>query len=155
MALVRKVIKKNKGKRHEQEHWIGLPESYDDWQPVETVAAYATQPVPAMPADPANPVCMTTACVAGWAAVLGSPPRTKIRRVGSSDAILDIPGQDGSPDRRTDLREAAIEALGIDPDQAEWLFNGNRTRKQVLGALKWLPDHPDATQRELLREFGG
>ena len=150
MALTRKVIKKNKG-RHEQEHWIGLPEFYADWQPVETVAVYARQPVPAMPEDPANPVCMTTACVAGWAAVLGSPPGTKIRRIGGSDARLMIPGQDGEPD----LRAAAIELLDIDPGQAEWLFNGSRTRKQVLKALKWLPEHQDATHRDLLREFGG
>ena len=151
MALVRKIIKKNK-RRHDQDRWIGLPESYEEsWHPLEAVAAYAMQAVPEMPEDPANPICMTTACVAGWAAVLGSPPGTQIRRTSSGDAILKIPGQVERPD----MRQAAIDALGINTNQAEWLFNGSRKRKQVLAALKWLPDHQDATHTDLLREFGG
>lgn len=74
--------------------------------------------------------CGTTGCVAGWAAVLAAPPGAVL------DEALIISGDDY---QRID--HAAARALGIpwpdglDYNQTIWLFEGERTRDQVLAEL--------------------
>lgn len=71
--------------------------------------------------------CGSTACVAGWAAILTAPAGTSI--------------QDGtylcSPDGQLMqlIERAGRRALGLNLSDAHWLFSGERDREQVLAAL--------------------
>jgi hypothetical protein len=85
-------------------------------------------------------LCRTTACVAGWAAFLAAPQGTRIA-VGYN---LRLP----SGELRY-VQHYAQHALNLDTGQASWLFAGHRTSDEVVAALRWLPDHPDATPEEL------
>lgn len=83
--------------------------------------------------------CNTAACVAGWAALLAAPQ-------GSSLLNGDIITQ---TKRVYNICDYATDALGIDSYIAYWLFMASNTHEQVLWALKWLPDHQDATVDDL------
>lgn len=87
--------------------------------------------------------CNSTACVAGWAAILTSPAGTVI----VDQYFIRLPGSDV----KESLEYQGREALNLGRWQADWLFEGDRTREQVLAALDaiaagedWEPDHFDA-----------
>lgn len=86
--------------------------------------------------------CKTTACVAGWAAILGAPKHAYVYR---ARVII------GS--RKIPVSEYAAHVLGLTPDQQYFLFRGDASRDAVLWALKWLPDHPDANWLQLSRAW--
>lgn len=73
-----------------------------------------------------NAACGSTACVAGWAAILTSPKGTLI----GAD-LLSPPG--GLQAQH--IHDAGRHALGLSEEDAAWLFYGTRSREQVLAAL--------------------
>lgn len=87
------------------------------------VRAQAFQPLPESPADPVRPVCGTTACVAGWAIIFGEDPAASLH---SSWDFLNAAGE------VVDAHERAGELLGLDEEQAGYLFYEARTRAEVL-----------------------
>lgn len=74
-----------------------------------------------------EPECGTTGCVAGWGAVLTSPPGTRLTTVGS----VYQPGIDG----RLKAGDITQAALGLGYGQAAWLFSEHRSQREVLTAL--------------------
>lgn len=88
------------------------------------------------PEDDAKTACGSTACIAGWAAVLTSPPGAVVTD-GGGIYIPAKPGDDPfafESDRRTAF-DAGREALDISYDDAGWLFSGYREKDEVLEAL--------------------
>lgn len=78
----------------------------------------------------ANPTCGTTACVAGWAAIKTAPKGSRITASG-----IRLPNGD--------KREASLmgrEALGLDYRDANWLFDSERSRDEVMLALAAIRD---------------
>jgi hypothetical protein len=138
MRRVAEVIRNNP-ERHSQTVWIEahiVPFAPTFFQAAraEEIAPYALRPLPEKPEDPDRPVCMTTACVAGWAAVLGAPPGTVFRN-------LSVTPPGGT--RPTFIWNYARNLLGLTESQADWLFAPYRSREQILAALDYLPDHPE------------
>lgn len=88
-------------------------------------------------------ICNTTACVAGWAAVLSAPPGVRIL---GTDVYL-VNGT------LVEIEDYAQKQLGLTDEQCEFLFNSSSTREEVLQLLKWLPDHPDAGIDEIEDEL--
>lgn len=82
--------------------------------------------------------CGTTACVAGWAAILSAPEDALMR-----DGCICVGANEFS------ISLYAARQLGLSWDQQTWLFPAEATRERVLWTLKWLPDHPDAGTPEL------
>lgn len=72
--------------------------------------------------------CGSTACVAGWAAILTSPPGTVIE----DSCNLLLPGAA----YRTTLERQGADALGLGIGyKSDWLFSGARSKAEVLAAL--------------------
>lgn len=69
--------------------------------------------------------CGSTACVAGWAAILVSPPNATLVH-GERVRI-----------RKTDryVRIIAQKALGLSNGEADWLFAAHRSKEEVMSAL--------------------
>ena len=87
--------------------------------------------------------CGTTACVAGWAAIL---------TLGEEWTLDDAWAVSWLPDEqavRISIRSAGQQALGLTRQQADWLFDSCLHREEVLWALKWLRDHQDAGYEDL------
>jgi hypothetical protein len=90
--------------------------------------------------------CGSTCCIAGWAAILSAPAGT---RVDYSDNVI---APDGA---RAYADYYARSALGLDANKAGYLFNGNRTREEVLDVLDamaagedWdVPEEPEDDDR--------
>lgn len=76
-----------------------------------------------------NPDCGTTACVAGWAALYTVPDDSQFTR----DDVIQLP--DGTC-RLVD--NPARKGLGLNHDDADWLFEYSRSLEQVLAALESL-----------------
>ena len=96
-----------------QGSWFGL----GGGRPIESLRAALLEE---------SPVCGTTACVAGWAAAFASPKGTKVWAGGS----LEFPDGGG-----VDVMDVARCALGLSQADAGWLFDGIRTKDEVLEAL--------------------
>jgi hypothetical protein len=147
MAKVRAIIEQHPS-RHRQASWVA--NAFDitmfrstDPRPIEDLTGLAVTDMPDTPANREDPICGTTACVAGWAAILAAP---KGALLNTFDIV--IPGEivDG---KQTYLHGSisayAQDRLGLTDSQATWLFSGYRKREEILNALAWLPDHQDAT----------
>jgi hypothetical protein len=136
LIAVRDLVLENP-ERHDQEHWVSnvfgtmRGKRFD----VTALRAFAVKGLPEEPQDDSNPVCGTRACVAGWTVILGDDPRV---RLDGDIGIIFPDGKAGS------YSERARELLGINDRQAEYLFDMNRTRDEVIGALNTLIDDPDA-----------
>ena len=75
--------------------------------------------------------CGTTACVAGWAAILAAPAGARAMACGHGMIrSLSLPD-----DSVTEIKAAGAAALGLDTSGAYWLFDVDRTRDEVLAAL--------------------
>jgi hypothetical protein len=149
MAKVRAIIEQHPS-RHRQSSWVGNVFTYmfGNGKPraAEELAGFATTDMPDEPADPENPVCGTTACVAGWAAILAAPKGATI--INMFD--IAIPARKITGRMAYDYRSIptyAQEKLGLTDDQATWLFSGYRKREEILAAMAWLPDHQDASRK--------
>jgi hypothetical protein len=155
MAKVRAIIEQHPS-RHRQSSWVANvfnPSIYATTKPLttEALAGVAGTDMPAEAANPENPICGTTACVAGWAAILAAPKGATIIN------MFDIAIPAGKITGRMvyDYRSIPIyaqEKLGLTDIQAAWLFSGYRKRQEILAAMAWLPDHQDAS-REALEAF--
>jgi hypothetical protein len=88
-----------------------------------------------------EPDCGTTACVAGWAAILSAPAGSRIESTGH---VL-LAGEDIS----RDVEEYAVEALGISESGGVWLFSQLRTRDEITVSLRYLKAYPEAGYDEL------
>ena len=75
--------------------------------------------------------CGSTCCVAGWAAILSAPAGTAINNLTTRTTVV-FPDHDSSPG----IASIAQKALSLNDKQASWLFNGCRTREQVLITLE-------------------
>jgi hypothetical protein len=75
-------------------------------------------------------VCGTTSCVAGTAIILTLPAKGKY-----DYAYDEVVNPDGS---RSYAQPYAQRALGLTDPEADWLFNGQRTRTEVVAALSLL-----------------
>lgn len=107
--------------RHNQKYWLDtVPGRPDDDPPAQLE-------VQAVAAALYGQTCGSTACVAGWTAILVSLDGTVI----TEDGYLRPPG--GLGVQR--IPEVARKALGIGPYDSDWLFHPDRTRGQVLAAL--------------------
>jgi hypothetical protein len=151
MAKVRAIIEQHPS-RHRQSSWVGNVFTYmfGNGKPraAEELAGFATTDMPDEPADPENPVCGTTACVAGWAAILAAPKGATI--INMFD--IAIPARKITGRMAYDYRSIptyAQEKLGLTDDQATWLFSGYRKRQEILAAMAWLPDYQDASRKAL------
>jgi hypothetical protein len=84
--------------------------------------------------------CGTTACVAGWAALLTAPGNAVYQP--RSERIR-------WPDGKTlTVLDAGRHALGLDGGDAAWLFSEHRTHGQVTAALESLADGKPMTRIE-------
>ena len=83
-------------------------------------------PIPAEPANEANPVCGTVACVAGWAVILGE---TDYQILQTSFAGLYT-------------HKRAMELLNLSDWEADYLFSAARSRTEVLDYLDALIGDP-------------
>lgn len=113
--------------------------------------------------------CGTQACCAGWACVLFLPDEAVY--IGSSSSVY-LPNPNGQigfdPDDqphhieyidkfvprskrydRKDIQTVGREVLGLSDEQASYLFAGDRTKDQLLNAIKYLLTHPNASRYDL------
>ncbi len=139
LIAVRRIVGNNP-ERYNQESWISnVFRSAYVQRPLPTLLVdmarqFAYLPVPVTPADATRPVCGTTGCVAGWGAILGAPDGTQV----NNGSVFLPDGTDSS------IWDYARERFGLDTMQASWLFEGNRTRDEVLEALDALIENPRA-----------
>lgn len=77
-----------------------------------------------------NPTCGTTACVAGWAAIKTAPRGSKVMTA----AVIFPDGTQHVAD------ELGRKALGLTYSEGVWLFDGDRSKDEVLRALAALRD---------------
>lgn len=82
--------------------------------------------------------CGTTGCVAGWAAILTAPKGSVIDPVSDRIINLTILG-----DRGTFADDLGREALGLNGDEADYLFDGCRSKDEVLTVLDAIADGED------------
>ena len=132
MAQVAAVIRDHPGS-HDQDWWVDLPDTHAEDVEVLRRRAYEDQPV-----------CGTTACVGGWAAIMAAPPGSFIDRYGER---ITLKGEHLTTVR---IEIYARQVLGLNVDQAEWLFGHRRARSAILAALAYLPSHPDASVEDLV-----
>jgi hypothetical protein len=84
--------------------------------------------------DPDKNICGSRGCVAGWAASLYSPAGSKLH---SFRSYIELPkGFSYDGEREVPIELFAKDMLGLDGDQAGWLFGGSRSKEQVLWALE-------------------
>lgn len=76
--------------------------------------------------------CGTIACVAGWAAILMSPEGTRLREnpLASNLDSVQYPNGGGAS-----IRNIAEAALGLTDDEADYLFEPQRTKEEVIAIL--------------------
>lgn len=140
LAQVRRIVAEHPS-RHMQTTWMaGLFGAVNNLT-VDEARAYALTDLPEEPADPERPVCGTTACVAGWLAILGSEPGTVI-----DSMTVRLPS--GS---RSNIWNEAQRLAGLSDEQQSWLFSGFRTRTEVLDGLDALIEDPKADLAALYR----
>lgn len=134
---VRRVIAQHPS-RHDQTTYVRVGGKYQ--MPlaasVRELRPYAYTDVPQMPEDRHRPLCKTTACVAGWAVILGGDPDLTLGDASLRPSFMFIRG---------------AELLGISNPCASWLFCAERSREAVLWGLDWLAGHPGAIMRDLQR----
>lgn len=130
---VRDIVRDNPGRWY-QGAWVDNKFGSTDPLPVEDIRPYATEDMPDHPVSAEVPVCGTTGCVAGWIAILGSPPGTIIFNSGVRlpDGVL------------RSVSEQAGGLAGLNWEQRSWLFSGDRDRDEVLAGLDMLIEDPDA-----------
>ena len=141
MVAVRRILVENP-ERHEQDVWLGnyyltpdeLRDGYTLELSLDEMRPYALQPLPMQPEEPNSPwpVCGTTGCVAGWAAVLSAPPGSLVR----GSRILFPDGAFETLDRWVARR------MGITREQAAYMFNPNRDTARLIRILDALIEDP-------------
>ena len=133
LIAVREIIVDNP-ERHDQSRWAG--NVFADAQgTLGAIRNLALTPIPDEPMDEASPVCGTTGCTAGWTVFLGDDPRATLTY---SQNVM-------TPDGETcDIGYRARELLGLSREQSDYLFDGDRTREEVIDALDDLINNPDA-----------
>lgn len=120
--------------------------------------------------------CGTAGCVAGWAAAMFAPGDAIYSP--SSEMTVYLPDAHGAyavshrngevvqhaydgdyyyPSERLtpkSIPEVAKEYLGLSDSQANWLFAGTRTIKQLLAGIKLIIQRPSVTGSTLMSQFG-
>ncbi len=97
-------------------------------------------------AEPVD-VCGTSACVAGWAVLYGVPG-ARLAESRKYRGDYDFVTSDGEV---VEAEDVAGELLGLDYNQAAWLFGGNRNKKDVIAALKHIADGEPEEIDQLIR----
>jgi hypothetical protein len=125
-ALIADIIR-NQEDRWGQGSWFYAP-NWGKWDSELYEDVYTPIPVEKVQAslEPGS-TCASTACVAGWAAVLTSPPGTVI----VDTYHLQLPSRAD----KTSLERRGQEALDLDRYEADWLFSACRSKAEVLAAL--------------------
>jgi hypothetical protein len=88
--------------------------------------------------------CGTTACLAGWVAVLTASQDTCFYN-GAGIVMVESGGVAAG------IAAYAAGKLEITPEQADMLFL-KLSNDEVVPGLKYLKDHPDATARDIYQE---
>jgi hypothetical protein len=134
--------------RHDQGTWVGSAFTGKFGTAAVSKIRARLRRRKSVPATQQSPdgLCGTTACVAGWGAILGSPPGAVIVVQGWDAWEASIRYPDGTEKY---IAEAAAELMELDDDQAEWLFRSDRSRTEVLAGLRLLIEHPDTLKDEL------
>ena len=120
-------------RRHDQANWFWFkshPEKLEITPQVSYGASYERSPVAVIDVSEIG-ACGTTACVAGYVALVVTPGTqyVSICELFSADhEVLGCP------------YEIAKSALRLSTDEAEWLFCEDRTRRQILGSLDRMAD---------------
>lgn len=57
--------------------------------------------------------------------------------------------------RRETIREFACNALSLEHDQADWLFEGTRTKEELFSGVRYLMSHPRADRYDLHSNCAG
>lgn len=92
-----------------------------------------------------EPECGTTACIAGWTALFSLP----------AGSVIDVRYNIRLPDGTLGfIPYWARDALEITDEQADTLFYEIDTTEGAIRALKYLKDHPDAGEDELMDASG-
>jgi hypothetical protein len=134
--LIEKVYNKIKQEpdSHEQYSWAKLTLERLD-------ACHADSHFP-FPFDPVEHTCNTVACVAGWACIMHDP----------SDLKVWLNGRLFYPEEEEYVfRDKAMSAMQIGSNLAWVLFDGNRTRFEVLWLLKQLIN--GESEEKILSQF--
>lgn len=118
--------------------------------------------------SPAEAVCGTRGCVGGWICLLSAPEGALV----SSDSIyiptgsgmrepgatrVHSPAGGGRWYHQRFIRDFAMEEAGLLREQVDYLFDGARSRDEVLRCLTYLLEggHEEAGLRELAEVCGG
>lgn len=118
-TLVSTLIMAGK-ERHYQGTWYSHTYTYEGKKPWQQMTA----------GDFLDEKCGTTACAAGWAKVLF---------MDKDKCIVEEEAPYGF----------ARKVLGLTPGQASVLFLDFASREAVIAGLKYIKDHPDASEYEL------
>ena len=147
---VREILVNNPD-RHDQESWISnyylTPDeiiAYEEPIPLDLIRPYVTQPMPTQPVETNSPwpVCGSTGCVLGWAAVLSTPPGT---------TVVDDGGVLVTPDGlRHRLVDWVAVRMGITWDQAYYIADADRSRERLIRILDALLEDPNTDLRLVL-----
>jgi hypothetical protein len=146
LTEVRDVIRDNPS-RHNQRHYIGS--TIDMEFNLQDARQFAHEPLPDEPMDELKPVCMTTACVAGWMIILGSDTKTVVHLINTYNGLSTTEIIEYDESEITEclsygsLEHRAIELSGLPTDVTSILFYEDRTRDEVLDILDYLIEHPD------------
>ncbi len=148
MGKVREIIADNP-ERHDQNIYHGnafeRSPTFDYFYhivPAEQAREWALRPIPEQPENQ-DLICGTTACVAGWAAILAAPAGSQITGRNLQEPY--------GP--QVHIEDYARRHLGITHVQAAWLFHSRRSRDEVLRGIDYLLSHPDATSGGGLTEL--
>lgn len=88
--------------------------------------------------------CGTTACAAGWASIFAAPPGSYV-----SDTCIYLP--DG---QRFTADSYGQEKLGLNMDEADYLFASCRTRAEVIAALEDIEETGSISDETLAEWLG-
>jgi hypothetical protein len=142
---VLKLIRKHPD-RHDQSMWVSSAFGVFATAYADKIRKQLSRrkSVPDAPQS-ADGLCGTKACIAGWGAILGSPPGTLII-MGEYSSDVNVRFPDGKEEY---IADAAARLMGLEDDQSAWLFESDRTRGEVLDGLELLISDPDIPVEDL------
>jgi len=119
-AEVAKIIRLTP-KRWDQKAWFTSEANADTYVAVSSVRE-------SLSSEPYS--CGTTACVAGWTAVVSSPANAKL-----NGSRITVPSSADFPSVDRYIESYAQGKLQLTSTQSHWLFYAQRSKEQVLWAL--------------------
>jgi hypothetical protein len=138
LVMIRDLFRRHPD-RHKQNSWVDSEFGFSEGDTRRILRLLSRRKsIPETQVSP-DGLCGTRGCVAGWADIFGSPPGTRIELQFNGYALLVYPDRS-----REGVDQAAQRLLALSGDQADWLFEADRTHEEVLAALDALIDDPAA-----------